>query len=947
MDASELAAQLASVDAMEQQTLLDMHRVLWDTTLAYALKEEGYRAWASEPARAVRAADALAELARREPQPEIVALAAWTAGIAALTQGQMEQAIAQLDRANDGFLALHQPHTAASTQVSKLYALAVLGRYEQAVECGTRARDVFAAHGDEIAAGKIEQNLANIEFRRGHFAKAETLYRAARTRFERAGDAALLNIAENGLANVLTQRHEFESALTLFESALERAKQNELTVQQAMLECNIGSLALFQGQYERALDFLERSRRGYAVLDMPHESAIAELEMADAYLELNLAREASELYAKALPTFQALEMRAEQAHGLMHAGRAAQMQGQLERAQALWSQARALFEQEENHVGAARVALLQAQLALSRNDADNAYAFSTSAEAPLAEYGARGAALQARWLRGEALRRRGEWQTARTVLTDTLHAAQAEHAPQVAQRCFTSLGLLARQNDLPVEAEANFRAAIALIENLRAPLPAEEFRAAFVADKLTPYAEMVELCLNDGTSERIAEALAFVERARSRALIEMLGSAFTPRLDADDPTQAEMLKRLETLRAELNWFYNQMHRPADGETTRRAAQRQELEQAMRARENELAELTRALQMQSRAADVPLRVEAFDLRALQNALGETRALIEFFATAEGLAAFVVTNQAVQVVTRLALESAVEAALEQFRFQIGALRYGAARLRARLPQLAERARHYLAQLYELLLAPLEPLLGARALVIVPFRLLHYVPFHALYDGSAYVMERREVSYAPSASVLNHLLQRPRRTPKRAVLLGLPDEWTPRVRQEVAAIAPLFSNATVLNDDAATLPLLRAALPSADIVHLATHGQFRLDNPLFSSLRLHDSWLTVRDAYAMELNCELVTLSACETGMSAVAPGDELIGLARGFFRAGAPSLVVSLWTVDDAATALLMSEFYARLTMGDSPAAALRYAQQILARTHAHPFFWAPFILLGRW
>jgi CHAT domain-containing protein len=100
-------------------------------------------------------------------------------------------------------------------------------------------------------------------------------------------------------------------------------------------------------------------------------------------------------------------------------------------------------------------------------------------------------------------------------------------------------------------------------------------------------------------------------------------------------------------------------------------------------------------------------------------------------------------------------------------------------------------------------------------------------------------------------------------------------------------------------------------------------------------------------LNLHCALVTLSACETGVSAVAPGDELIGLARGFFAAGSPSLVLSLWTVDDDATAELMNEFYKNLIETGSPTTALRLAQLSVMKTKPHPFFWSPFILMGRW
>ncbi len=188
------------------------------------------------------------------------------------------------------------------------------------------------------------------------------------------------------------------------------------------------------------------------------------------------------------------------------------------------------------------------------------------------------------------------------------------------------------------------------------------------------------------------------------------------------------------------------------------------------------------------------------------------------------------------------------------------------------------HYLHTLYDLL-RPIVPYLGQRRLLIVPHRSLHYVPFHALYDGAQYVIEQREVCLAPSASVLQYCLAQPDQPTRRAVLCGVPDAQTPRVRDEVQAIAPLFPQSELLLDDEVTLGTLRERAAHADILHLACHGQFRPDNPLFSSLQLADGWLTVRDAYSFELACKLVTLSACETGVSAIAPGDELIGLACG--------------------------------------------------------------------
>lgn len=333
--------------------------------------------------------------------------------------------------------------------------------------------------------------------------------------------------------------------------------------------------------------------------------------------------------------------------------------------------------------------------------------------------------------------------------------------------------------------------------------------------------------------------------------------------------------------------------------------------------------------------------------MQAELGAETALVNYYASGDELMAIVVTADAVEVVRQLASERAVEALVDQLRFQTDAMRRAAGRNPSHRAQLLRRTQHYLGALYDQLLRPLIGLVGERRLAVVPHRALHYVPFRALHDGERYVIEGREVCTTPSAAVLHHCLQQRPPAHDHALFVGVPDARAPRVRDEVLAIAPLWPDRVTLLDEEATLTALQRHAPAAEILHLACHGQFRPDSPLFSALRLADGRLTARDAYSLQLSCKLVVLSACETGVSALAPGDELIGLARGFFAAGAPSLVVSLWTVDDATTTELMTTFYSCLRAGLGPAAALREAQCALMREHPHPFYWAPFVLMGRW
>jgi CHAT domain-containing protein len=156
----------------------------------------------------------------------------------------------------------------------------------------------------------------------------------------------------------------------------------------------------------------------------------------------------------------------------------------------------------------------------------------------------------------------------------------------------------------------------------------------------------------------------------------------------------------------------------------------------------------------------------------------------------------------------------------------------------------------------------------------------------------------------------------------------------------------NARVFTGGDAREDKLREFGPSAGKIHIAAHGIFRADNPMFSSLKLGETWLHLFDIFNLQLGAELTTLSACETGMSAVSEGDELLGLARGFLYAGTPSLVVSLWTVSDRSTAQLMRRFYEGLRDGLSKSRALREAILDVKADFPHPYYWAPFILLGK-
>lgn len=919
----------------DRKKLLTANKKRAAAELARTLKDVCQTAWSSDPTRTQKAARALKSLNRFNPTDEIEAYQLWGAGIAELTRGRMAAAEERLDASAQLFRRRGQRHEAAQTQVAKLIALALTGKYREAITCGAAALRIFEEYGDELAAGKIEKNLGNIVARQGKETAAEKYYLSARARFIRIGNRTELAMSDNSLANTYAELNNFHQAEKFFAQALRHARDEKMLVTVAEIEASLGNLAFFRGRLNEALRYLELSRRKYEDLKMPHQTAIAALEIADIYLELNLIEEAAAIYAPVAEALKRLGLQGEEARARANFGKTALLGNDLKKAKTELEKSARLFSLEKNPTGAAAVKLTEAALEISRRNYGNALALVREAEKFLARSENRRQKILARWLRGEALRLSGKDTRAAALLAETCAESLKNEQPNLAQLCLNSLGNLALKTDRR-KAESYFKKSIRLIETLRAPLPAEEFRMAFLADKIAPYQNLARLYLAENELEK---AFLMIEKARARTLSESLDGSFSP---PGAMNRARGSKQLEALREELNWFYSRLNR-AEADEFR------QLQKEIKKREKQIAALlrqTESTRRTTRNADRRRDFEdAEDIKLLQNRLGANRALVEYVKFDDALSAFVVTGDRIEYFADLAKESEILELLEGLQFQFGALRYGADKLEAFIGALKSRADFYLEKLYEKLFRPLEAATGALDLTIVPAGALNYVPFHAL-KSERYLIETREVVYAPSAGVWQFLQGKAAKRREKALLIGLADEKIPLVAREVEALEKIFPQAETFTGAAASFSNYAAHAPESDVVHLACHGQFRPDNPLFSSLHLADGFVTVRDICAQKIRAEIVTLSACETGLNKIYAGDEILGLARGFLSAGARSLVLSLWTVNDAATARLMRDFYTNLQRGASVAASLRAAQLNFIKKDAHPYFWSPFALIGK-
>ena len=334
-----------------------------------------------------------------------------------------------------------------------------------------------------------------------------------------------------------------------------------------------------------------------------------------------------------------------------------------------------------------------------------------------------------------------------------------------------------------------------------------------------------------------------------------------------------------------------------------------------------------------------------LEEIRSAIGEDTLLLEYYIAEDTIYAALLGRNSFQVVP-LAPTAKVHQEFLLLDFQLSKFRLGEQYLRTFSELHRAATEEHLHWLYQALISPVRHLLQCRHLVIVPHGYLHRLPFHALFDGSQYLIDGYSISYAPSASV--YLLCSKRRAYRgagKSTVIGVPDPRTPHIGEEVAAVAAHLPKAHVLMGSEATIDQLRKAAAESRFVHIATHGEFRTDNPMFSSIRLADSFLSVYDFYDFRLRAELVTLSGCGTGLSVVTSGDELLGLVRGLLYAGTRAVLLTLWDVNDRSTADFMKLFYTKMAATNDKSDALRQAVQELRQSYPDVYHWAPFVLIG--
>jgi CHAT domain-containing protein len=559
---------------------------------------------------------------------------------------------------------------------------------------------------------------------------------------------------------------------------------------------------------------------------------------------------------------------------------------------------------------------------------------------------------------GQAQRRSNMDEEARKSYEMAAKLAKAIGRSETLWRAYSELGHLAAKERENRKAFKYYAEAINTIEEMRGELDDPALKALFMENKYQVYEWMIRFLHR---MKRDEEAFNYLERAKARTMLDMLGDKTFASRNAEIE---DLLAREQSVRGQIQDLARAAGQlPQEEGEAEDSDERSTESESTEGREMDVLQaerkalLDRIEQLNPDLGSL-LRVNPLKGTEVQSLLDEDTVLLAYYTGSQWTGVFVVTKGRILGLHLEILRKPLAEKVKEFRKET----------EEGLTVRVFTSKDYekpLTDLYQILIQPVEQeLAGKKHLVVVPHGMLHYLPFQALRSPEGkYLIESHTVSYLPSASVLKYAREKNRQN--HADLFAVANPKTdlsplPAAELEAREVSALFTRKEVLLGPGATETKFKSDGPRYDMLLFSTHGEMIESAPLESNLRFtptvqDDGKLTVSEIFDMELKANLVTLSGCETGLARgtkgdFPQGDDLVGLSRAFIHAGAASVVASLWKVSDEATVRMMRSFYRNLqTM--PKAEALQQAQLSLAKadamTSSHPYFWAPFVLVGDW
>ena len=555
---------------------------------------------------------------------------------------------------------------------------------------------------------------------------------------------------------------------------------------------------------------------------------------------------------------------------------------------------------------------------------------------------------------------------------------------QIIWEAQAGLGSDYRKSEKIEEAIFHYSKAIALYDSIRANLDIGMLISNFLDDKYEAFPSLIQMFAGQ---KKYDQAFFYAEKYKSKILLDILaeGQIYIENL-LPDSVRSElnnMRQQIETVHENLSDEYEKPQ-PDQNKIV-------EIEQEITNLELKKSELTNQIEDNYNNYFQLTSSEPIKLKKLQTEiLDDNQVLIEYILGPDKIAVFVIKKDTVNYIEiDLSRDLLVELLKNVSPMFNRSENDSTENLQIYTADIVDFSIPSIFDLYKKILKPVEKFIPENSnLIIVPDDLLFYVPFEMLiynttkckskYDfkNAKYLLEKYSISYNSSASLLDQKIKSKRNPTKGFFAIGNPDfkslfsQDSERLQEfssipqllnseiEVKKVNEILSgvNREIYIGEEATELQFREEAADYRVIHLATHFFFNDRLPLYSKIALtkhkqetEDGFLNTYEIFNINLNAELVVLSACNSGLGKLSRGEGLLGISRSFFYAGVPSLLLSLWNVDDEATSEIMVGFYKYLKEGNSKNKSLQLAKLDLLKSeqkdHTDPFYWAPFILIG--
>lgn len=754
----------------------------------------------------------------------------------------------------------------------------------------------------------------------------------------RSGEAVTLG----QMGSIHSRLGDYQRAIDFYEQALAIDREIENRHDEAIILDNIGVTLDRMGDYEKALAYHQQALAILQELDEPFDEAVTLNNIGMTYKSLMDLDRALSYFEQALAIRQRIGDRAGVAVSLNTIGGVQSAMDDYQAAQAYYEQALEIRREIGDLEGEATSLNNLGTVLQDLGDYQGAFEYYGRALAVIKGIGNRSGEATMLHNLGGLQYSLGRYERAMLYYEEAL-AIEAETGNRRGQAStLFAMGVASEElGDLEGALEFYLRS-IEVRESIRAGLKVEAFKRALASADVSVYQRAVRLLAKLGREE---EAFDLAERNRARAFLDSMGNL---RPVLGEEVGGELLQQEERLRGEIAALEDALAGQLASPSGERGDQ---IARSIEARLLEMQQSYEGLLAAIQLADPNLAslvsIPTVRVGQAQAHLDSDTTLVAYYMTDRSTLAFVISRQDFKLVELPVEADLVFEAVKSFR-TLG------------LANLSNPAPRSLNDLYAWLVAPIKEQLKTPVVAIVPHLALHYVPFAALTDGVNTLGQEFVLFNLPSASVLPLIMDKAGRESGAPLILGDPLTRNPELprlsfaAEEASRVGALFEVEPLLGS-AASEKALREGIDGARVIHLAAHGGFNQQAPLFSRLWLapsdeYDGSLNVYEIYTLELGvADLVVLSACQTQLGALTGGDEVVGLNRAFLY-GAPTVVASLWSVDDESTGALMESFYRHLQEGEGKASALQAAQREVRNdpNHpewAHPYYWAAFVLNG--